>query len=130
MFRRWALGWLRTDLNAQHRYNAACSAALATAGQGEDAHLLPDKVAVRFRRWALGWLREDLQAYARLAKQNNPRLNQTIQQRLNHWRRDPDLASIRDPQSLDRLPENERTAWQVLWRDVDKLAKRAANKDN
>src|SRR5262249_5087763 len=29
---------LAADLNQQHRYNAACSATLAAAGQGEDAH--------------------------------------------------------------------------------------------
>jgi hypothetical protein len=30
---------LAADLNQQHRYNAACSAALTAAGQGEDARL-------------------------------------------------------------------------------------------
>jgi hypothetical protein len=45
-----------------------------------------------FRNWALGWLRDDLKAYARLAGQNNPTVKQAIQQRLTHWRSDPDLA--------------------------------------
>jgi tetratricopeptide (TPR) repeat protein len=119
---------LAADLNQQHRYNAACSAALA-AGQGEDARLLPDKVVTMFRHWALGWLRADLKAYAQLAGQNNPAVKQTIQQRLTHWKRDPVLASVRDPQALDRLADNERAAWQALWRDVDELAKRLAKKD-
>jgi tetratricopeptide (TPR) repeat protein len=120
---------LAADLDAQHRYNAACSAALAAAGHGEDAHLLPDKVVVMFRSWALGWLRDDLTAYAKLAGQNNSAIKQTIQQGLTHWRSDPDLASLRDPQSLNRLPDNERAAWQELWRDVDQLAKRAAKQN-
>jgi len=119
---------LAADLNQQHRYNAACSAALA-AGQGEDARLLPDKVVTMFRHWALGWLRADLKAYAQLAGQNNPAVKQTIQQRLTHWKRDPVLASVRDPQALDRLADNERAAWQALWRDVDELAERRAKKD-
>jgi len=114
--------------NQQHRYNAACSAALAAAGQGEAARLLPDKVAAMFRRWALNWLRDDLTAYAKLAEQNNAAVKQTTQQRLAHWWRDPDLASVRDPQALDRLGDNERAAWQALWRDVDELAKRLAKK--
>jgi hypothetical protein len=46
-----------------------------------------------------------------------------------HWRRDPDFASVRDPQALDRLSEDERTARQALWRDVDALAERVAKKD-
>ena len=78
-----------------------------------------------FRHWALGWLRDDLTAYAKLADQNNPAVKQAVQQRLAHWRQDPDLASVRDPQALDRLPENERAAWRALWRDVDELAKKA-----
>jgi tetratricopeptide (TPR) repeat protein len=121
---------LAAELNGQHRYNAACSAALAAAGQGEDARLLPDKVVCMFRRWALGWLRDDLTAYAKRAQQNNPALKQTIQQRLTHWRRDSDLASVREPAALDRLPENERAAWQALWRDRDELAQRVATKSN
>ncbi len=116
-------------LAPQHRYNAACSAALAAAGQGKDARALPDRVMAMFRRWALGWLRDDLAAYTRLAEKNDPKVNQSIQQTLAHWRRDPDLASVRDPQALDHLSEDERAAWQALWRDVDELAKRGANKD-
>jgi tetratricopeptide (TPR) repeat protein len=117
---------LAADLNAQHRYNAACSALLAAAGQGEDARLLPDKVTTMFRRWALGWLRDDLKGYAKLAEPDKPAVNKLLQQRLTHWRNGPDLASVRDPQALDRLPDNERAAWQALWRDVDELAKRVA----
>jgi serine/threonine-protein kinase len=120
---------LAADLNQQHRYNAACSAALATAGQGEDAGRLPDKVVCMFRRWALGWLRDDLTVYAKLAGQNNPAAKQFIQQQLTHWRRDPDLASVRDPAALDHLPDDERAAWQALWRDVEELSKRVAKTD-
>ena len=60
----------------------------------------------------------------RPAKKNQ--LRQVIQQRLAHWRSDPDLASVRDRQSLDRLHEDERAEWQALWRDVDELAKQVA----
>jgi hypothetical protein len=117
---------LAADLNAQHRYNAACSAALAAAGQSEEPHLPPDKVLVMFRRLALKWLHDDLTIYAKLAGQNNPAMKQTIQQRLAHWRRDPDLVSVRDPKQLDRLPDDERATWQALWRDVDELLTRVA----
>src|SRR5262249_40896207 len=107
---------LAADLNQQHRYNAACSAALAAAGEAEDARGLPDKVVGMFRRWALDWLRDDLTAYTQLAEQNNLPTNKAIQQRLTHWRGDADLASVRDSQALDRLADNERAAWQALWR--------------
>jgi serine/threonine-protein kinase len=124
-----AEGKLFPVLQKQHRYNAACSAVLAAAGQGEDARRMPDKVVCMFRRWALGWLRDDLTVYTTLAQQDHPARKQTIQQQMAHWRRDLDLTSVRDPQALDRLPENERAAWQALWRDVDALAERVAKKD-
>jgi hypothetical protein len=41
------------DLRTAHRYNAACSAALAAAGQGEDAAGLADKERARLRKQAL-----------------------------------------------------------------------------
>jgi serine/threonine-protein kinase len=117
------------DLNLQHRYAAACSAALAAAGPGEAARSLPHKSGAMFRRWALGWLRDDLTAYAKLAERNNPEVNKAIQQQLAHWRSDADLVSVRDPRALDRLTEIERAAWLALWRDVDELAKTVAKTD-
>jgi hypothetical protein len=79
-----------------------------------------------FRSWELGWLRDDLTAYVKYAELNNPALKQEIQRRLTHWRSEPDLASVRDPQATEHLPENERAVWQELWRNVDSLAKRVA----
>ncbi|HEY7428499.1 MAG TPA: tetratricopeptide repeat protein, partial [Gemmataceae bacterium] len=109
---------LATGLNQQYRYNAACSAALAAAGQGEDARLLPDKVVTMFRRWALGWLREELAAYGKIAPQSNSAMKQTIQQRLAHWQRDPDLASVRESEQLAKLPQAEQEEWRRLWAGV------------
>ena len=82
-----------------------------------------------FQRWALGWLRDDLMAYSKIAERNDLAANKIIHQRLTHWRGDPDLASLRESSSLDRLPDNERAAWQALWREVDELAKRVAMRD-
>jgi tetratricopeptide (TPR) repeat protein len=64
---------LAADLDRQHRDDAACSAALAAAGAGEDARLLPDRVTLMFRAWALAWLRANLQEYTRLAGRATPR---------------------------------------------------------
>jgi serine/threonine-protein kinase len=117
---------LASDMNQHYCYYAACSAALAAAGQGEGARLLPDKVVTMLRHWALGWLHNHLMAYAKIAERNDPAENKMIQQKLAYWHRDPDLASVRDRAALDRLADNERAAWQALWRDVDELAKRVA----
>src|SRR5581483_3107864 len=96
------------DLESFHRYNAACSAALAAAGQAEDAKLLPDKVTNKLRRQALQWLRADLALYAGMAKRDDPKAKAFVRERMQHWQKDPDLASVRDPAELQKLPESER----------------------
>jgi serine/threonine-protein kinase len=117
---------LADDVNQPFRYNAACSACLAASGKGEDARLLPDKVVVMLRRQALGWLRADLALYAKLAEQDAAK--QAVQQRLEHWQRDPDLASIRDLEGLATLPDAERPEWQRLWEDVAAVLRKAEKK--
>jgi serine/threonine-protein kinase len=111
---------LAADLPEQHRYNAACCAALAAAGQGEDTKNRPDKVAVMFRRQALGWLWADLTLYAQRAEGDGP-ARQFVRQSLAHWQRDDDLISVRDRRALDQLPEDERRDWTRLWEEVGRL---------
>ena len=48
---------LADNLAAVHRYNAACAAALAACGQGNDADNLDGKECARLRGQALDWLR-------------------------------------------------------------------------
>ena len=47
---------------------------------------------------------------------------------LAHWKADADLAGVRDPEALAKLPEAERTAWRTFWEDVDKLSAKLAGK--
>jgi serine/threonine-protein kinase len=116
---------LAADLRQPHRYNAACSAALAAAGEGEDAKNLPDKVRVMMRRQALDWLRADLALWAKVAGRAEPAAKQAVRQTLTHWRQDTDLASVRDRAALDRLPDDERQQWRALWSDVAALLAKA-----
>jgi hypothetical protein len=44
---------------------------------------------------------------------------------LQHWQADSDLAGIRDPEALAKLPEAERKEWQALWAEVDALIAKA-----
>jgi tetratricopeptide (TPR) repeat protein len=116
---------LADDLGNGHRYNAACAATLATAGEGIDAAKLDDKERGRLRKQALDWLRADLAAYAKLLDKGPDQARTLVQQRLHHWQQDADLASVRgDP--LANLPEAERDAWRKLCADVDALRKRVA----
>jgi tetratricopeptide (TPR) repeat protein len=121
---------LTDNLSSEHRYYAARSAALASCGQGKDANELDAKERTRLRAQALDWLRKDLQANAQIVEGGKLAAQQEVRQRLMHWQNDPDLACVRDRQALDRLPANERTAWQELWREVDKLLTRVVKKAN
>src|SRR5262249_14918656 len=112
---------LAADLQQQHRYSAARSAALAAAGQADDAKQLPDKAAVMLRQQALSWLRDDLALYAKPAERDEAKAKEFVRQGLAHWQQAADLASVRDPAALDGLADDERAAWRRLWADVDTL---------
>jgi Tfp pilus assembly protein PilF len=119
---------LADDLQAGHRYNAACYAALAAAGQGEDAAKLDDKERARLRKQALDWLRADLAAYAKLLETGPPPARALVQRQMRHWQKDSDLAGIRDAAALAKLPAAERTAFTQLWSDAAALLKKAEEK--
>jgi Tfp pilus assembly protein PilF len=115
---------LADDLDALHRYNAACAAALAGCGQGNDAAKLDDKERARLRRQSLDWLRADLKAYRQLMEKSAGKAGPAIAQRMQHWLQDADFAGVRGAEALAKLPEGERQSWQQLWADVaDMLAR-------
>jgi serine/threonine-protein kinase len=115
------------DLKAGHRYDAACSAALAGVGQGEDAARLDDKERTRLRQQALDWLRADLALRTRQLQSGRPTDRAEVQQKLRHWQQDSDLACIRDATALVRLTAQEQKACTQLWADVAALLKRAGS---
>src|SRR5207244_1277834 len=105
-----------------NRYNAACAAALAASGEGNDAEELDDAERTRLRRQALDWLAAEFAAWKKLA--DKPTEHQKIRQKMQHWKTDTDFACVRDAAALAKLPEAERAAWQKLWADVAALQKR------
>jgi hypothetical protein len=115
---------LAEDLGAAHRYYAAASAAQAGCGHGEDAAKLDDPERARLRQQALTWLRADLALRSRQRTGDNPKERAKARAALQSWRHDPDLADVRRPEALARLPREEREAWQKLWADVDALLAR------
>jgi tetratricopeptide (TPR) repeat protein len=112
---------LANDLSRQHRYSAACAAALAGCGLGDDADKSDEKERVRLRRHALEWLRADLTVYAKHAGSADPKVRDAMLKSLKHWQTDSDLARIRDNDSLNKLPEAERDGFRKLWDDVAAL---------
>jgi tetratricopeptide (TPR) repeat protein len=110
---------LADDLRSGNRYNAACAAALAAAGKGSDAARLDEKVRVGLRKQALGWLRADLALWAAQRDSGEAESRAAARKALRHWQEDTDLASLRDPDAVAKLPPPERAACLKLWADVE-----------
>jgi hypothetical protein len=77
------------------------------------------------RTLALGWLRADLAAWGRILDAGDAKLRVDITPALRRWQADPDLAGVRDPEALAKLPSQEQKAWCDLWAEVDTLLKKA-----
>jgi cytochrome c-type biogenesis protein CcmH/NrfG len=79
-------------------------AAQAGAGRGADADVTPLAVRERCRRLALGWMREILKRRGKEAPAMVFFLNSVHE-----------LAPVRDPKELAKLPPAERAAWEEVW---------------
>jgi tetratricopeptide (TPR) repeat protein len=119
---------LKDDLALGGRYLAACAAAMAGCGQGEDAAGLTDADRTRLRRQALDWLGEDLAARRQQLAGPDAVGRAAAQGALRRWRENAGLAGVRDADALDRLPADERAEWRRLWADVDALLQKASPK--
>jgi predicted ribosomally synthesized peptide with SipW-like signal peptide len=119
---------LADNLQARHRYHAACSAVLAATGKGPDAAKLDEAAKARWRGQALDWLKTDLTALGKLLESGPPRVRPFVVRTLNNWQNDSDLAGIRDAAALSNLPVDELKAFTQLWADVAALLEKAEGK--
>ena len=100
------------------RYNAACLA-MNCADQAGAARR---RRRAAYRRQALELLTADLAAVRRL-----PATDKDLVRRImKTWIEDADFATVRSPKDLERLPPEERGAWEKLWSDVRDLLARSA----
>jgi serine/threonine protein kinase/tetratricopeptide (TPR) repeat protein len=120
---------LADDMRFLNRYNAACSAARAGCGQGQDAAGLDEAERARLRRQALDWLRADLAAWGQFLEKEPDKARPRVQWALRMWQQDTDFAGVRG-EALAKLPEAERQAWQQLWADVEQTLKRVDGNDS
>jgi serine/threonine-protein kinase len=115
------------DRRAQHRYNAACAAALAGCGKGKDEPAPDDKAKCKLRQQALDWLNAELVIWDKLLARDG-KAKPIVLATLQHWKVDPDLAGLRDTSELAKLPEKEKKSALALWAEVDKLLARAGER--
>ena len=119
---------LALDRDAQDRYDAACSAALAGCGKCKDNPPPEEAARTRLRRQALDWLRAELEAWNRHVATQGSLVRKNFQFYLGQYLTDGDLAGVRDPEALAKLPEEEQKAWRAFWSDVDSALKSVPEK--
>jgi serine/threonine-protein kinase len=113
------------DPRTTRRYTAACAAALAGCGRGEDGATLGEADRARWRGQARDWLRADLSVWARTLESGPEADRLLVRRRLAHLWADPDLAGLFGHDALDKLPPAERQECRTLWGEVDALIRRA-----
>jgi tetratricopeptide (TPR) repeat protein len=116
---------LAENVSAGHRSRAACSAALAGCGQGEDAGELDDLARAYWRDCALTWLRNDLRAWTKRFEGDKRQPAADVRRVLRLWQQDKQLACVRDAAEIARLPAAEQESFKQLWADVADLLQRA-----
>jgi serine/threonine-protein kinase len=109
---------LADDPRFNHRYTAACVAALAGCGHGEDAIGFGDSERRRWRDQAREWLQTDLAARVHAFDANPTAAREGVRKALTRWQEDPDLACVRNPDELGKLNADERREYDALWQAV------------
>jgi serine/threonine-protein kinase len=106
---------LAGDRQFAHRYRAACAAAMAGAGKGTDVAKVSDTARAHWREQARDWLQAELAERIKILDKGSAADANLAKNSLASWQTDPDLAGLRDPDALARLPTAERAQWQGLW---------------
>jgi serine/threonine-protein kinase len=114
------------ELAVKFRKFAVTPAAMAGCGLGKDAPALNDSERERWRAQARQWVREELSAAAGGAQSEAP----TARTTLAVFLATPELACVREPAGLLRLPAAERQEWTDLWEQARKLAPAPASRRN
>jgi Flp pilus assembly protein TadD len=104
---------------ARSWYNPACAAALVAAGKDADLTRVGVEEWGYYTGQAHGWLKKDLATLAAQAKA--PATRDAVRRMLEHWKKDRDLAAVRDPEWLAAMPVSDRKRWEALWAEVDAL---------
>ncbi len=118
---------LAADPREQLRYRGCCAALLAASGQGKDADTLGALYRTSLRQQAFDWLRADLTHYQKLLTRGKAEDYVVVQERMQHWQKNTDLASVRGD-AIAKLPEAEQEGWRRLRAEVATLLKAAKEK--
>jgi serine/threonine-protein kinase len=113
------------DLEAGHRYKAACAATLAGFGHGADPTGLGEAERANWRRQARTWLRADVTAWARNLGRGIPADRDLVRRASARWWAEPGLTWLRDAGVVEGLPPAERQEGLALWEEAGAVLRRA-----
>jgi eukaryotic-like serine/threonine-protein kinase len=116
--------FLALDRRSEDRFHAACAAALAGNGLGEDAGKLTDQERRALRKKSQEWLGADYAAWLERSAHGSAGDRTIAARAMRAWLQNDDLACVRDRSALAQLPETERADWQSLWADVNEIVNR------
>ncbi len=113
---------LAESRQSRHRYTAARCAVRAALGEGVDAATLSEQERSRLRGQALTWLQAELGLSRKdLAAATHPQQVASMVGYLHSWQQDEALEGVRSAAALDKLPQQDREAWQKLWGEVETI---------
>ncbi len=112
-------------LSSSHRYTAACAAALAGSGRGDDGATLGEADRAHWRSQSRDWLRAELTVWAKTLDSGSQPDRLLVLPRLAHLWIDPDLDGLFDPEAQLALPAAERDECRALWGEIKDLVRRA-----
>ena len=120
---------LADDRQAQHRYNAACAAALAASGEGKNEPAPDDAARAKLRQQARDWLKAELAVWAKLLESGPAEMKAQIAPILKHWETDAEpLRHIREQKNCSQAAGRGAPLACRLWNAVDRLLSRADSK--
>ena len=99
-----------------NRLEAVHSAVSAAAGESAR-----EPAATIWRELAVGWFEEELHAAVETIGTGTAVERAEAFQLVDSWLTDPELATVREPRSLARLPVGEREPWLVFWNEVRRV---------
>jgi hypothetical protein len=82
------------------------------------ARIICGTFLVKRSQQARQWLRAELAARARAFDTGSKATRGAKRLALTRWRNEPDLAGLREPGELNKLPADERSEYLALWADV------------
>lgn len=86
-----------------------------------EAH--PDNAALR--QQASQWLKEDVALWSKRLSANRTLFRPGVHLVMGRLLSDPRFAAVREKTALAKLPDEERTAWERLWQQIESLRKDA-----